>query len=189
EPGQTVKRGAPLLKLSNPQVANAAQSALADYAAARADLLAKQQSQDSAVLAQRSNIEAMKVEVETAAMHLKADTTLAAQGIVPKFKYEDEKLTFQLEQQQLAFENERLSKLQSGNRALMAAERERVRQDQALADLKQQELAQLTVRAPVAGQLEQLDAETGQEVTQGKNLARVTNPAALMAQVQVSQYD
>ena len=72
---------------------------------------------------------------------------------------------------------------------MLAAEREHVRQLKALADLKQQELAQLTVRAPVAGQVEQLDAETGQEVAQGKNLARVTNPAALMAQVQVSQYD
>ncbi|EQD70115.1 efflux transporter, RND family, MFP subunit, partial [mine drainage metagenome] len=167
EPGQTVALGTPLLKLSNPQVANAAQSAAADLAATQADLLAKQLTQDSAVLAQRSSIEAMKVEVETAAMHLKADATLAAQGIVSKFTYEDEKLKFQLEQQQLAFENERLAKLQSGNRALMAAERERVRQSAALADLKQQELAQLTVRAPVAGQLEQLDAETGQEVTQG----------------------
>ncbi len=189
EPGQTVARGAPLLKLSNPQVANAAQSALANYAAAQADLLAKQQSQQSTVLAQRSSIESMKVDVESAAMHLKADATLAAQGIVPRFKYEDEKLNFQLKQQQLAFERERLAKLQSGNASLMAAERERVRQLKALADLKQQELAQLTVRAPVAGQVEQLDAETGQEVAQGKNLARVTNPAALMAQVQVSQYD
>ncbi|EQD55182.1 hypothetical protein B1B_09348, partial [mine drainage metagenome] len=50
EPGQTVARGAPLLRLSNPQVANAAQSALADYAAAQANLLAQQQTQDSAVL-------------------------------------------------------------------------------------------------------------------------------------------
>lgn len=189
EPGQTVARGAPLLKLSNPQVANAAQSALADYAAAQADLLAKQQSQDSAVLAERSSIEGMKVQVETAAMHLKADATLAADGIVPRFKYEDEKLKFQLLQQQLAFENERLASLQSGNASLMAAERERVHQLKALADLRQQELAQLTVRAPVAGQLEQLNAEVGQEVQQGKNLARVTNPDALMAQVQVSQYD
>ena len=189
EPGQTVARGAPLLKLSNPQVANAAQGALAGYAAAQADLLAQQQSQDSAVLAQRSSIESMQVNVESAAMHLKADATLAAQGIVPRFKYEDEKLRYQLQLQQLAFERERLAKLQSGNRALLAAEREHVHQLKALADLKQQELAQLTVRAPVAGQVEQLDAETGQEVAQGKNLARVTNPAALMAQVQVSQYD
>ena len=51
EPGQTVAQGAPLLKLSNPQVANAAQSALTTYAAAQADLLAKQLSQQSAVLA------------------------------------------------------------------------------------------------------------------------------------------
>ena len=189
EPGQTVALGAPLLKLSNPQVANAAQSALADYAAAQADLLAKQQSRGSAVLAQRSQVESMKVEVESAAMHMQADAKLAAEGIVPKFKYEDEKLNFQLKQQQLAFERERLAKLESGNASLMAAERERVHQLKALADLRQKELAQLTVRAPVAGQVEQLDAETGQEVAQGKNLARVTNPAALMAQVQVSQYD
>lgn len=189
EPGQSVALGAPLLKLSNPQVANAAQSAAADLAAAQADLLAKQQTQESAVLAQRSQVESMKVDVESAAMHLKADGALAAQGIVPKFKYEDEKLRYQLRQQQLAFENERLARLQSGNRALLAAERERVRQLAALAALKQSELAQLTVRAPVAGQVEQINAETGQEVTQGANLARVTNPAALMAQVQVSQYD
>ena len=131
----------------------------------------------------------MKVNVESTAMHVKADGTLAAQGIVTKFKYANEKLRYQLQLQQLAFERERLRKLESGNAALLAAEREHVRQLKALADLRQQELAQLTVRAPVAGQVEQLNAETGEEVAQGKNLARVTNPDTLMAQVQVSQYD
>ncbi len=189
EPGQTVAAGTPLLRLSNPQVANAAQSALADAAAAKAHLLAQQQSQDSAVLQQRAEIEALKVSIETSKMHLHADAQLAAQGIVSKFKYEQEKLTYGLQQQQLAFAHERLAKLQTGNAALLAAERAHVQQLEALAALKQQELAQLTVRAPVPGQVEQLDAETGEEVAQGKNLARVTNPAHLMARIQVSQYD
>ena len=189
EPGQTVAAGTPLLRLSNPQVANAAQSALADAAAAKAHLLAQQQSQDSAVLQQRAEIEALKVQIETSKMHLHADAQLAAQGIVSKFKYEQEKLAYGLQQQQLAFAHERLAKLQTGNAALLAAERAHVQQLEALAALKQQELAQLTVRAPVPGQVEQLDAETGEEVAQGKNLARVTNPAHLMARIQVSQYD
>ena len=189
EPGQRVAKGDALLALSNPQVANAAQSAAADLAAARADLLAKQQTQDSAVLNERSTIESLRVNLESAAMHLKADSKLAAEGIVPQFKYQDEKLRYGLRQQQLQLEEQRLTRLRSGNRALLQAERERVDQQAALAALREAELQQLTVRAPVAGQVEEVDAEAGQQVTAGANLARVTTPQALMAQLQVSQYD
>jgi len=189
EPGQAVKAGTPLLRLSNPQVANAAQSALANVTAAKAHLLAQQQSQESQVLGQRAVVEALKVQIETAKIHLHADAQLVTQGIVSKFKYEQEKLTYGLQQQQLAFARQRLAKLRTGNAALLAAERAHVRQLEALAALNQQELARLTVRAPVAGQLEQIDTEIGEEVDQGKNLARVTDPSRLMARVQVSQYD
>lgn len=189
EPGQAVKAGTPLLRLSNPQVANAAQSALANVTAAKAHLLAQQQSQESQVLEQRAVVEALKVQIETAKIHLHADAQLVTQGIVSKFKYEQEKLAYGLQQQQLAFARQRLAKLKTGNAALLAAERAHVQQLEALAALNQQELARLTVRAPVSGQLEQLDVETGEEVKQGMNLARVTDPSRLMARVEVSQYD
>ena len=188
-PGQRVSVGTPLVKLANPTVLNAAQSAAADLAAAEAGLLAKKQEQENAVLSERSTIEGIKVEVESAAMHLKADGKLAEQGIVPRFQYQDEKLKFGLMQQRLRFEQERLANLESGNRALLRAEDERVRQERALAALKQAEAEQLIVRAPITGQIEQISAEPGQQLAAGANLARISTPDALKAEVKVSQYD
>ena len=188
EPGQQVKRGAPLVTLSNPQMANAAQSAVAALAAARAELIAQEESEESAVLNERSRIASMRVDLESSAMHVAADGKLAAEGIVGHYQYADEKLRYGLQQKQLHLEQQRLARLKSGNRALLRAERERVEQQKVLTALRESELARLTVRAPVAGQIEEIDAQMGQQVNVGTDLARVTSPDALMVQLHVSQY-
>ena len=188
EPGQRVRRGAPLVTLSNPQLANSAQSAVAALAAAKAELIAQQQSEQSAVLNERSTIASMKVHLESSAMHVAADRKLAAEGIVGHYQYADEKLRYGLQQKQLHLEVQRLARLRSGNRALLRAERERVEQQAVLTALRESELATLTVRAPVAGQIEEINAQMGQEVALGADLARVSSPDALMAQLHVSQY-
>ena len=188
EPGQQVRRGQPLVTLSNPQLANAAQSAAAALAAARADLIAQQQSEQSAVLNERSTIASMKVNLESSAMHVAADKKLAAEGIVGHFQYADEKLRYGLQQKQLHLEQQRLARLISGNRALLRAERERVEQQAVLTALRESQLGQLTVRAPVSGQIEEINAQMGQQVSVGADLARVSSADALMAQLHVSQY-
>ena len=188
EPGQRVKRGTPLVTLSNPKLANAAQSAVAALAAARAELIAQQQSEQSAVLNERSTIASMRVHLESSAMHVAADRTLAKEGIVGHYQYADEKLRYGLQQKQLHLEEQRLARLKSGNRALLRAERERVQQQAVLTDLRESELAKLTVRAPVGGQIEEINAQMGQQVSLGADLARVSSPDALLAKLQVSQY-
>jgi multidrug efflux pump subunit AcrA (membrane-fusion protein) len=188
EPGQRVHRGEPLVTLSNPQMANAAQSAAAALAAARADLIAQEQSEQSAVLNERSRIASMKVDLESSAMHVAADRKLAAEGIVGHFQYADEKLRYGLQQKQLHLEQQRLARLKSGNRALLRAERERIEQQSVLTALRESELSQLTVRAPVAGQIEEINAQIGQQVSVGTDLARISSADSLMAQLHVSQY-
>lgn len=188
EPGQRVHRGEPLVTLSNPQMANAAQSAAAALAAARADLIAQEQSEQSAVLNERSRIASMKVDLESSAMHVAADRKLAAEGIVGHFQYADEKLRYGLQQKQLSLEQQRLARLKSGNRALLRAERERIEQQSVLTALRESELSQLTVRAPVAGQIEEINAQMGQQVSVGTDLARISSADSLMAQLYVSQY-
>lgn len=188
EPGQQVTRGTPLVTLSNPQLANAAQTAAAALAAARADLIADEQSEESAVLNERSRIASMKVHLESSAMHVAADRKLAAEGIVGHYQYADERLRYGLQQEQLRLEEQRLARLKSGNRALLRAERERVEQQKVLTALRESELARLTVRAPVGGQIEEINAQMGQEVSVGTDLARMSSADTLMAQLHVSQY-
>lgn len=188
-PGQRVTKGTPLVTFTNPKVLNAAQAAAADLAAAEARYLARKQQQENAVLSQRSVIEGLKVDVLSAAMHLQADQTLAERGIVPKFKYRNEKLQYGLQKKRLQFAKERLSNLKSGNRSLLRAEAEQVRQQRALAVLRQAEAKALTVRAPMAGVVEQVSAEPGQQLAAGANIAQISTPEQLKARVQVSQYD
>ncbi len=188
EPGQWVRGGQRLVTLSNPQLADAAQSAVAALAAERADLIAQQQSEQSAVLNERSAIASMKVNLESSAMHIAADRKLAAENIVGHFQYADEKLRYGLQQKQLHLEEQRLARLRSGNRALLRAERERVEQQAVLTALRESQLAQLTVRAPVSGQIEEINAQIGQHVSVGADLARISSADALMAELRVSQY-
>ncbi len=75
----------------------------------------------------------------------------------------------------------------ASNQAQLAAQRARVEQLRALVELKQKQLGSLHVRAGIAGVLQQMPVEVGQQVTAGANLARVVQPSRLKAELKIAE--
>lgn len=60
-------------------------------------------------------------------------------------------------------------------------------QSRALLDLRKQQAANLRVKAGIRGVLQELAVEVGQQVTPGANLARVSDPTRLKAEVRIAE--
>jgi HlyD family secretion protein len=86
----------------------------------------------------------------------------------------------ELEQQRLAIATASVD-------AQLAAKQATVEQFRALYQLRRSQKAALTVRAGIAGVLQEVPVEVGQEVTPGANLARVAQPDKLKAQLRIAE--
>ena len=87
----------------------------------------------------------------------------------------------------LQIEKEKLAIAEEARQAQLAAKQAEVAQVQALFALKQQQKEDLQVRAGVAGVLEEVSVDAGQQVTTGTNLARVSGAARLMARIHIPE--
>ena len=71
--------------------------------------------------------------------------------------------------------------------ARLAAQQSDVDQIRALMRLKQRQVDELHVRAGLAGVLQIVPVEVGQQVAPGTNLARVANPSRLKAELKIAE--
>ncbi len=71
--------------------------------------------------------------------------------------------------------------------ARIDAQQAEVEEARAVLDLKQRQVADLTVRAGVPGVLQVVPIDVGQQVAAGINLARVSNPARLKAELRIGE--
>lgn len=87
----------------------------------------------------------------------------------------------------LQIEKEKLAVAEEARQAQLAAKQAEVAQVQALYALKMQQKEGLLVRAGIAGVLEEVTVDAGQQVAPGTNLARVTGSARLMARIHIPE--
>src|SRR5437667_9728083 len=72
-------------------------------------------------------------------------------------------------------------------KAQIAVQQSLVDQARALLRLTQQQRDELKVRAGLTGMLQLVPVEVGQQVAPGTNLARVSNPARLKAEIKIAE--
>jgi HlyD family secretion protein len=183
KPGAEVQPDTVVLELRNPEVVEAQLAAQSALTAAEADLAAQRMMLESQVLDQRANLAGVEAEFESARLQTEAEAELAAQGIIPKIQYRRSQLTSDRLKIRLEIEKERVAKFGETMRAQLAAARARTDQLRSTADLRQRQLDGLKVRAGIAGVLQQVPVEEGQQVVAGANLARVARPDVLMAEL------
>ncbi|MEO5720510.1 MAG: efflux RND transporter periplasmic adaptor subunit, partial [Chthoniobacterales bacterium] len=86
-----------------------------------------------------------------------------------------------------AIEQKRFEFAQNSIEPQLAAKQAAVDQVKALAEMRNNQMDQLKVRAGFAGVLQLLPVEVGQRVTPGTNLARVANPTKLKAEIKIAE--
>lgn len=187
KPGAVVEADTIILELSNPEVEEAELAAQSALTAAEADLAAQRMTLESQALDQKANLAGVEADYESAHLQTEAEAELAAKGIIPKIQYRRSQLSSDRLKVRLDIEQERIAKFAQTMRAQLAAQRARTDQLRNTADLRTRQAEGLKVRAGIAGVLQQVPVEEGQQVAAGVNLARVARPDVLMAELRIPE--
>lgn len=186
-PGISVTPDTVLLEMSNPELELAAVDARSSYQGAEADYNSLQVSLESELLTLQSAVAFIEAEHRQAVLRFRADEDLAQDGLVAELDLELSRVRANDLEKRAELERRRLEISAESTRAQLAAQRARVEQMKAAADLRRKQVEQLTVRAGNHGVLQELPVEVGQQVTMGTNLAKVTEPTKLKAEVRIAE--
>jgi HlyD family secretion protein len=186
-PGAQVSPGTVILELSNPDLRQSAKNAELDWKTAVAQLANQKAQVATARLQQQVAVSNAQSDFAVAQNDLESNQKLATEGIVAELTIRQKqaavaraKNTQELAERQLAstIENESLQ---------LAPAEAAVNQRKAEFDRFLQQLDDLRVKSTMSGQLQLINVEVGQQVGPGTNLARVSDPTRLKAEVRISE--
>ncbi len=187
KPGAQVQADTVLLELSNPEVQEQLSSAQAAVSAARADNAAKKMSLENQVLDQKANFAQVQSDYESARLEAEAKKELAAKGVIPTIQYRQIELTAEQRKVRLEIETERIKKFGETVHAQLDADNARLHQLETTLALRQRQADALKLKAGIAGVLQQVPVQEGQQVAAGTNLARVARPDVLRAELHIAE--
>ena len=186
-PGAVVTPESVIIELANPDVEQALANADSQLKAAEAELVNLKVQLERGVLEAEAAAARTKSEFEQAKLRAEVNEDLAKDGLVSPLELRLSRVTADesatrnaIEQKRYAFSKDSISP----QLAVKDAEVDRLR---AQARLRREEFNALFVRASVAGVLQLLPVEVGQQVQPGTNLARVADPSRLKAEVRVPE--
>lgn len=186
-PGTKVESDTVLLRLISPQVDSDLRNAQAQVAAAEAQLAAKQAALQSQLLDERSSLAQAEADYASAKVKSDADALAMAKNLIPRVQYEQELIAVKQLQHRADVEQERVKTFRSGIAAQMAAVRAELQLQQSNLVLRQRQAEALEVRAGIAGTLQQVAVQEGQQVAAGADLARVARGDVLIARLRVPE--
>jgi HlyD family secretion protein len=185
--GTMVKPDTILVELSNPTLEQETLNAEWDWKAAESSYTDLKVKLESQTLTQEADVARVRSDFSQAKLRAEADEDLAKQGLVPELTLKLEKVTAEELGKRLKIEQQRAEISKESVKAQLAVQNVRVEQVKAIYELKRSQLAQLKVRAGVAGVLQLIPIEVGQRVSPGTNLARVANPNKLKAELNIAE--
>ncbi|MBC6942806.1 MAG: HlyD family efflux transporter periplasmic adaptor subunit [Xanthomonadales bacterium] len=187
KPGAAVQADTVILELSNPEVDDQLLAAKAAVTAAQSDLAAKRTELKSRLLDEQAALAGANADYATSRIQAEAEKPLAEKGIIPGVQYRKTLITLEQLKGRVSIEQQRVEEYQRNIAAQIAAEQARLDQLIATRELRQRQADALHVRAGIAGILQQVPVEEGQQVAAGANLARVARPDELMAELRIAE--
>ncbi len=186
-PGTQVAADSVILQLSNPSLEQELEDARLKLKAAESGLTSLRVQLEDEELQQRASAATIEADYKKAAMQADVNEQLSAQRLVSDLVLKQSKL----DAEQLAVRNriaqQQLAHAAESKSARLAERESQVDQARAFMMLKAREVDALRVRPGVDGILQIVPVDVGQQVMPGTNLARVVNPARLMAEVKVPE--
>jgi HlyD family secretion protein len=186
-PGAQVKADTVLLELSNPQLTQEALDAQWKLKASEADYKNLEVALASQVLAQKSLSAQAQSEYSQAKMQADIDSELAKLGVISQLSMKVSNQKAEQLSTQNDIEKQRLVNSSEVLKAQLQAKQAEVEEFRALAQLKQNQLDHLRVRAGIDGVLQEQTLKIGQFVTPGTTLAKVVQPQRLKAELKIAE--
>lgn len=187
KPGVEVTPATVLVEMSNPELSQQMEEArwAAEAAAADRDSLAAEL--DRAFLEAQAGLAGLRSDAESARLQADAEKILSEQGVVSTIQYQQSELRATQLETRVRFEEQRIERLKSSHAAQLAAEDARVEQSRRLVARREQQVADLQIRAGMNGVLQEVAVEPGQQVQIGANVARVAQPEELIAELRIAE--
>lgn len=185
--GQAVQSSTILLELSSPQLNQEYLESEAQLKEAQADLANLQAQLEDERLTQASTTAQVEGEYLEAKAQYEADLELKQAGLTDRVTLMKSRVA--MEQLGRRFELERAREVarKPSAEAQLTAQRARIEQMDALVSLRRKRVDRLKVRSGMIGVLQIMEVEVGQLVAAGDELARVSDPAHLKAEIKVPE--
>lgn len=187
KPGAVVEADTVILELSNPSLQDQLAAAQSEYVAAEASYAARETELESQLLDQRARLAGFEADYEGARLQAEAERDLSRDGIISRIQYQRSQLTSDSLKVRVDMERDRIAKTRQNIGKQLEAERARIEQLARTRDLRQRQADALQLRAGIAGVLQQVPVQEGQQVSAGTNLARVARPDVLMAELRIAE--
>jgi len=184
-PGDRVEPDSVILELSNPEVEQAALDAIKSLARVEAELASLRVSQGSQELDQEARIAALKADHVEAQLKAEANRELAEEGLLSDIQQRISEARAEGLETRNRIARRRLTMTGEANAAMLEAKMAEIDQHRALAELRKDQFDSLVVRPGVAGVIQEIPFEVGQEVRSGSNLALIAEPTNLQAEVRI----
>ncbi|HTX65345.1 MAG TPA: HlyD family efflux transporter periplasmic adaptor subunit [Opitutaceae bacterium] len=186
-PGAPVTPDSVIVVMTNPSVEQAAVDAASQLKSAEAELANTKVTLQGNVLTAEAALASAKSNYETTRLQAEVNTELFKDGLVPSLTLrssqvaaDDAKTQYEIAQKRYDFAKESIA-------PQLAVQEATVDQARAQAKLRQDDAEHLQVRAGMAGVLQLLPVDVGQQVEPGANIARVADPTKLKAEVKIAE--
>ena len=188
-PGDRVQQGDILIHLANPQLLQGLKDAELEYDAQQAEARANRIARESQLLDLRAETANAEIDHQTAKMDLDAKTELMSNGleIISRLEYERSQLTVQKYYQRWEMQQQRVLKAEESMTANADAQQARLLQTENALQKISIQVEGLAVRANVAGIVQEMLLELGQQIQRGDNITRIAQPDQLVAQIQIQE--
>jgi RND family efflux transporter MFP subunit len=186
-PGSQVEPDTVLVEMSNPQLEQEALDAQLQVKAAQAEYQSLKVKLASDLMNQRAGAATVNAEYSEAQRQAQTDKALYDLGVISGLAAKASEGKAQEMVTRNKIEDQRLDINEKAIASQLAVQQAKIEEMRALADLKQQQLQRLKVKAGVAGVLVDLPLQVGQHVLPGTELAKIVQPNHLMAELKIPE--
>lgn len=176
-----------LVEMSNPELQQSAVDAEYQMKAAEADYKSLKVKLETTLLDQKSVAATVGADYRQAKLQAEVDEKLAESGLISNLTVQLDHVKADSLSTRNTIEQTRLSTDAASEQAQLDAQQAKIDQLRALFELKKSQVELLHVRAGIDGVLQLLPVEVGQRVTAGTNIARVSQPTNLKAEVKIAE--
>jgi RND family efflux transporter MFP subunit len=186
-PGSQVAADTVLVEMVNPQLEQEALDAQLQVKAAQAEYQSLRVKLDSDLMNEKAGAATVNADYNEAQRQASTDKSLYDLGVISGLaaKASAGKAQEMVTRDQI--EDERLKVNKEAIASQLAVQQAKVDQMRALAQLKQEQLDKLKVKAGVDGVLVEMPLQVGQHVLPGTELAKIVQPNHLMAELKIPE--
>ncbi len=189
KPGSHVSIGQQLVRLSNPELIRALQKAKWEVQATEAEMVATMVQLESQLLDLETRVDEAKFNYQSTKLKLDAESELieAGKSSISKIEFQRTILSVDQQKQRWLAEQRRAKKMRDNISASKSAKLARLELVKSNYQSIQGQVESLSVKTQVAGTIQTIALELGQQIQTGDSIATLADHSSLIAELKVQE--